>query len=175
MFIFAGQKNTLLHISVNMAGMGNKTDKLMRMYGQYSTYFGVMRHSKKKRQNCYSTFLRWKRNSKHTLSYNLIEEKIRFELSREIFKEITTSFCSFRQLFRSLIAQKKDTRIINLFNLKYMDIYLLIGSIQITLAAFQLKLDHFTKPANRESQIELNGFYISIKNRRLTIYASIGK
>jgi len=34
MFIFAGQKTTLLHISVNTAGMGNKTDKIMRMYGQ---------------------------------------------------------------------------------------------------------------------------------------------
>jgi len=44
MFIFAGQKNTLLHISVNMAGMYNKTDILMRMYGQYSTYFGVERN-----------------------------------------------------------------------------------------------------------------------------------
>jgi hypothetical protein len=31
MFIFAGQKNTLLHLSVNMAGMVNIADKRMRM------------------------------------------------------------------------------------------------------------------------------------------------
>jgi len=48
MFIFAGQKNILLHISVNIAGMGNKTDKLMKMYGQYNKYFGVMCSCKKK-------------------------------------------------------------------------------------------------------------------------------
>jgi hypothetical protein len=48
MFIFAGQNTTLLHISVNTAGMCNKTDKLMQMYGQYCTYFGVTSKPRKK-------------------------------------------------------------------------------------------------------------------------------
>jgi hypothetical protein len=34
MFIFAGRKNKLLHISVNTAGIYYKKAKLMRMYGQ---------------------------------------------------------------------------------------------------------------------------------------------
>jgi hypothetical protein len=41
-------KKTVLHILLNIAGMSNKTDKLMRMYGQYSTYLGVTKHAKKK-------------------------------------------------------------------------------------------------------------------------------
>ena len=39
-----GAEKTLLHISVNIMGMCNKTDKLMRIYGQYSIYFGVRGH-----------------------------------------------------------------------------------------------------------------------------------
>ena len=40
-----------------------------------------------------------------------------------------------------------------------MDYNLLIGSLQLAIAAFQLKLDHFTKPANRQEENELNSFY----------------
>jgi len=40
-----------------------------------------------------------------------------------------------------------------------MDFNILIGSIQLAIAAFQLKLDHFTKSPNRQEQNELNGFY----------------
>jgi len=40
-----------------------------------------------------------------------------------------------------------------------MDFNILIGSIQLAIAAFQLKLDHFTKSANRQEQNELNSFY----------------
>lgn len=51
MFIFAGQKNILLHIEVNMEGMYYKLAKLIRMYGRYSTYLGVMGHFRKKTNN----------------------------------------------------------------------------------------------------------------------------
>lgn len=40
-----------------------------------------------------------------------------------------------------------------------MDFNLLIGSLQLALAAFQLKLDHFRRPANRQQGNELNSFY----------------
>jgi len=40
-----------------------------------------------------------------------------------------------------------------------MDFNLLIGSLQLALAAFQLKLDHFTRPSNRQEENELNSFY----------------
>ena len=40
-----------------------------------------------------------------------------------------------------------------------MDFNLLIGSLQLAIAAFQLNLDHFTKPANRRNENELNSFY----------------
>ena len=39
-----------------------------------------------------------------------------------------------------------------------MDFNLLIGSLQLVLAAFQLKLDHFKKP-NRNEENQLNEFY----------------
>lgn len=40
-----------------------------------------------------------------------------------------------------------------------MDFNLLIGSLQLAIAAFQLKLDHFTQSRNRQEQDELNNFY----------------
>lgn len=39
-----------------------------------------------------------------------------------------------------------------------MDLNLLIGSLQLVLAAFQLKLDHFKRPANRQEEKELTSF-----------------
>lgn len=38
-----------------------------------------------------------------------------------------------------------------------MDFNLLVGSVQLTIAVLQLKLDHFNRPANRET--ELDSFY----------------
>jgi hypothetical protein len=40
-----------------------------------------------------------------------------------------------------------------------MDFTSIIGSLQLALAAFQLKLDHFKKPANRQEENDLNSFY----------------
>lgn len=40
-----------------------------------------------------------------------------------------------------------------------MDFNILIGSLQLAIAAFQLKLDHFTGPSNRPDENELNSFY----------------
>lgn len=40
-----------------------------------------------------------------------------------------------------------------------MDFNILIGSLQLAIAAFQLKLDHFLKPATRQDHNELNRFY----------------
>lgn len=39
-----------------------------------------------------------------------------------------------------------------------MDFNLLIGSLQLAIAAFQLKLNHFVKPANRQEENDLNKF-----------------
>jgi len=47
MFIFVGQKKHL-HLAANTAGMCNKTDKLMWIYGQYSTYLGIRGQAQKK-------------------------------------------------------------------------------------------------------------------------------
>jgi hypothetical protein len=62
----AGVKKILLHISVNIAGMCNKTDKLIRMYGQYSTYFGVRRKLKKIKKDIQ---FNGKDNEKDTFNY----------------------------------------------------------------------------------------------------------
>lgn len=40
-----------------------------------------------------------------------------------------------------------------------MDFNFLIGSIQLALAAFQLKLDHFKKPPRQEENNEVGNFY----------------
>lgn len=40
-----------------------------------------------------------------------------------------------------------------------MDFNLIIGSLQLALASFQLKLDHFTRPANRRESEDLDQFY----------------
>ena len=40
-----------------------------------------------------------------------------------------------------------------------MDFNLLIGSIQLAIAAFQLKLDHFQIPTNTVENNDLNSFY----------------
>ena len=40
-----------------------------------------------------------------------------------------------------------------------MDLNLAIGMLQLALSAFQIKLDHFTRPLNRQEEIELNSFY----------------
>jgi len=39
-----------------------------------------------------------------------------------------------------------------------MDVNLLVSSLQLTLAAIQLKLDHFTRPSNRQNEEELDRF-----------------
>ncbi|WP_185217998.1 hypothetical protein [Sphingobacterium mizutaii] len=40
-----------------------------------------------------------------------------------------------------------------------MDYNLLVGSLQIFIAAVQLNLDHFTKPKNRQNDNDLTRFY----------------
>jgi hypothetical protein len=56
MFIFAGLKNTLLHILVNIADKCNNTDKLMRMYVQlncFLVHISVLCVSVKKNKTTY--------------------------------------------------------------------------------------------------------------------------
>ncbi|MCG2462457.1 hypothetical protein K8352_16975 [Flavobacteriaceae bacterium F89] len=52
-----------------------------------------------------------------------------------------------------------------------MDFNLLISSIQLAIAAFQLKLDHFRKPSNRSDASELNRFYDLGEAIRILEYA----
>lgn len=52
-----------------------------------------------------------------------------------------------------------------------MDPNILIGSIQVALAAFQLKLDHFKKPARQEQNNDLNNFYDLGEAIRILEYA----
>lgn len=52
-----------------------------------------------------------------------------------------------------------------------MDFNILLGSIQLALSAFQLKLDHFKKPAPPEQNNELNKFYDLGEAIRILEYA----
>lgn len=52
-----------------------------------------------------------------------------------------------------------------------MDFNILIGSIQLALAAFQLKLDHFKKPPRQEENNEVDNFYDLGEAIRILEYA----
>jgi len=52
-----------------------------------------------------------------------------------------------------------------------MDFSILIGSIQLAVAAFQLKLDHYSKSANRQEPDDMEHFYKLGEAIRLLEYA----
>lgn len=52
-----------------------------------------------------------------------------------------------------------------------MDFNILIGSIQLAIAAFQLKLDHFSKSSNRQELDDMEQFYRLGEAIRLLEYA----
>src|SRR5690606_20985978 len=63
----------------------------------------------------------------------------------------------------------KKQKIINCHN--NMDFSILIGSIQIAMAAFQIKLDHYSKPVNRQEPDDIEQFYHLGEAIRLLEYA----
>jgi hypothetical protein len=52
-----------------------------------------------------------------------------------------------------------------------MDFNILIGSIQLAIAAFQLKLDHFSRPSNRQEPEEKEQFYLLGEAIRILEYS----